>query len=357
MTRVTIQIHRTIQRRTDSIGILKSFGTALVLAFGIHGLAVGIVDVTSLYAAETSMASRRSLMKADSHGDRSTENLVTVATVEPTLKPEKDPDRSKAGKKPRRLIRKPSAGVSPRESPRQPAQGGLVSSTPVSVDQGTPTTKDSASGMVQSSAGVSQVAPLGSPGRSLTTTSPGVTASSAIAGATAALPSSSMGAAGSGGPSSGGRSAQNVMRQLPNLQQFLNAQPVAGPPPEAIADPAPPLGPPQAGLPPAPLNWPAYHVLNRLAYGGTLNQLNTVSHLTAQEASAWAVRYMKEQLELDPNRPWPTNLHSTEPIPAPIALDDSALSQRLAADRADWRTEDGCRTSLRRPSASCKITI
>jgi uncharacterized protein (DUF1800 family) len=94
-------------------------------------------------------------------------------------------------------------------------------------------------------------------------------------------------------------------------------------------------------LPPAPLNWPAYHVLNRLSYGGTPNQLNTVSHLTAQEAAVWAVRYMKEQLELDPNRPWPTNLHSTEPLPAPIMLDDSALGQRLAADRADWRTEDG----------------
>ena len=50
---------------------------------------------------------------------------------------------------------------------------------------------------------------------------------------------------------------------------------------------------------------------------------------------------MKEQLELDPNRPWPTNLHSTDPLPVPIGLDDSALSQRLAADRADWRTEDG----------------
>jgi uncharacterized protein (DUF1800 family) len=50
---------------------------------------------------------------------------------------------------------------------------------------------------------------------------------------------------------------------------------------------------------------------------------------------------MKEQLELDPNRPWPTNLHNTQPLPAPIVLDDSALIQMLAADRADWRTEDG----------------
>jgi len=129
------------------------------------------------------------------------------------------------------------------------------------------------------------------------------------------------------------------MRQLPGLQQLLTAQP--GSPPEPIAAPAPPLGPPQAGLPPPPPNWPAYHVLNRLTYGGTINQLNIVWQFTAQEARAWAVRYMKEQLELDPNRPWPTNLHNTEPLPAPIVLNDSALSQRLAADRADWRTEDG----------------
>lgn len=135
---------------------------------------------------------------------------------------------------------------------------------------------------------------------------------------------------------------QNVMRQLSGLQQLLAAHPATpGPPPEPIAAPAPPLGPPQAGLPPAPPNWPAYHVLNRLSYGGTPNQLNTVSHLTPQEAAVWAVRYMKEQLELDPAKPWPTNLHNTEPLPAPVVLDDAALNQRLAADRADWRTEDG----------------
>lgn len=132
------------------------------------------------------------------------------------------------------------------------------------------------------------------------------------------------------------------MRQLPGLQQLLTARPsTPRPPPEAIAEPAPPLGPPQAGLPPPPPNWPAYHVLNRLSYGGTPNQLNTVSHLTPQEAAVWAVEYMKEQLELDPSKPWPTNLHSTTPLPAPMVLDDSALNRRLALDRADWRTEDG----------------
>jgi hypothetical protein len=173
-----------------------------------------------------------------------------------------------------------------------------------------------------------------------------------------------MGAAESGGSSSGeGRSAQNLMRPMPGLQPILTAQPgTTGPPSEPIeapdepiapsdeliaapdeliAAPAPPLGPPPAGLPPAPPNWPAYHVLNRLAYGGTTNQLKAVSHLTAKQASAWAIRYMKTQLELDPNGPWPTNLHNTNPLPAPIVLDDSALSQRLAANRAHWQTEDG----------------
>lgn len=342
MTRVTIPINMTMPRRTDAIVIGKSLGAALVLAFGYQGLVSGTFDVASLYAAETGMAFGHSLMKADSHRSSSTEGFATIVAGEPILKQEKESDRSKVGKKPRRLIRKPSAGGPQSESPQQPVQGGPLS-TPVTVDQATPATKDSAAGMAKSAAGMSPIVPPVSSGTSLATTSPGVPVSSAVAGTAAASPSSSMGAAGSGGSSSGGgRSAQNLMRQLPGLQQLLTAQPgTPGPPPEPIAAPAPPLGPPQAGLPPAPASWPAYHVLNRLAYGGTPNQLNTASHLTAQEASAWAVRYMKEQLELDPSKPWPTNLHSTEPLPAPIVLDDSALAQRLAADRADWRIEDG----------------
>jgi len=342
MTRVTTRINMTMPRRTDSIVIAKSLGRVLVLAFGIQGLVSGTVDVASLHAAETVAASGNLLMKSDSHRGSYSEGRATIAAADSILKPEKESDRLKVGKKPRRLIRKPSAGGPQSESPQQ-ADQGRPSSAPAAVDQATLATKDSAAGMAKSAAGMSPVAPPVSSGSSTSTRSPGVPASSAIAGAAAASPGSSMGAAGSGGsPSGGGRSAQNLMRQLPGLQQLLTAQPgTPGPPPEPIAAPAPPLGPPQAGLPPAPPNWPAYHILNRLAYGGTTNQLNTVSHLTAQEASVWAIRYMKEQLELDPNRPWPTNLHSTEPLPAPIVLSDSALSQRLAADRADWRTEDG----------------
>ena len=341
MTRVTTRriMNMSGQSRTVSIYISKSLGTALMLVFGLQGLVFGTVDVAPLYAAETGMVPGHSLMKSDSHRGSGTEGLVTIAVGEPRLKLEMKSDPVNVGKKPRRLIQKPSAGASQSESSQQ-ADQDRPSSAPVAVDQRTPETKDSTAGMAKSAAGMSSVPPPVNSGSSIATTSPGMPASSAIAGAAAASPGSSIGAAGSGGSSpSGGRSAQNLMRQLPGLQQLLTAQP--GLPPEPIAAPAPPLGPPQAGLPPAPTNWPAYHVLNRLAYGGTPNQLNTISHLTAQEASAWAVRYMKEQLELDPNRPWPTNLHNTSPLPAPIVIDDSALSQRLAADRADWRIEDG----------------
>ena len=281
-------------------------------------------------------------MKSHNGQGSRTEGFAAISGAEPILKSGKESGGSKIGNKPRRLIRKSLAEGPQSESPQQ-ADQGRPSSMPVAGDQATPATTDSLAGMDKSAAGMSPVTPPISSGNSISTRSPGMPASSAIAGAAAASSGSSTAAAGSGGSSSsGGRSAQNLIRQLPGLQQLLTAHPVtSGPPPEPTAAPAPPLGSPQAGLPPAPPNWLAYHVLNRLAYGGTPNQLNTVSHLTAQEAVAWAVRYMKEQLELDPSKPWPTNLHSTEPLPAPIALDDSVLAQRLAADRADWRTEDG----------------
>ena len=313
-----------------------------MLVIGFQGFDSGAIDVASLYASETATASGHSLIKSDSYSGSRAEGLVVIPTVEPILKLEKESDRSKVGKKPRRLIRKTLPDEAQSELPQQ-ADPGRSLNAPMAVDHGPRTTKDSAAGMAKSAIGMNPGAPPISSGNSLSNLSPGVPMSSAIAGITAASPGSSMGAAGSGGTSSGGgRSVQNLMKQLPGLQHILTAPPATpGPPPEPIAAPALPLGPPQSGLPPAPLNWPAYHVLNRLSYGGTPNQLNTVSHLTAQEAAVWAVRYMKEQLELDPNRPWPTNLHSTEPLPAPIVLDDSALSQRLAADRADWRTEDG----------------
>lgn len=313
-----------------------------MLVCGFQGFDHATMNVASLYAAETVAASGTVLMKSDSHRGSRPEGMATIAAANSLLKPEKESDRLKNGKKHRSLIRKPLQDDPPADIPQQADQGRSLN-TPVAADQATLANKDSAAGMAKSQGSMSSAVPPISTGSSMSTISPRVPASSAIAGGAASSPGSSMGAAGSSGSSSGGgRSMQNLMRQLPGLQQLLTAQPTTpGPPPELIAAPAPPLGPPQAGLPPAPPNWPAYHVLNRLSYGGTPNQLNTVSHLTPQEAAVWAVRYMKEQLELDPAKPWPMNLHNTEPLPAPIVLDDSALSHRLAADRADWRTEDG----------------
>lgn len=342
MARVTTRIHMAMQCLTSSFVIRKYLGAAVILALGLQMLFSSSGDVASLYAAEIVTASGNSPMKSDSGQGGRTAGIVAIPAVEPILKPGKEPDGSKIGKKPRRLIRK-SLAEGPQPESLQQADQGRSSSMLPEGDHTTSTTKDSLAGMAKSSVGMSPVGSPASSGSLVSTTSQGMPASSAVAGISTASSGSLVGAVGFGGSSSGGgRSAQNLIRQLPGLQQLLTAHPVTSdPPPEPTAAPASPLGAPQAGLPPAPPNWLAYHVLNRLAYGGTPNQLNTVSHLTAQEAVAWAVRYMKEQLELDPNRPWPTNLHNTQPLPAPIVPDDSALSQMLAADRADWRTEDG----------------
>lgn len=110
MTRLATHVKITMQCRTNSIAIGKSLGAALVLAFGFQGLVSGSVDVASLYAAETVTASGNSLMKSVSHRGSRAEGLATIAAAEPILKPEKESNRSKVGKKPRRLIRKPSTG-------------------------------------------------------------------------------------------------------------------------------------------------------------------------------------------------------------------------------------------------------
>lgn len=90
---------------------------------------------------------------------------------------------------------------------------------------------------------------------------------------------------------------------------------------------------------PPPANWIAYHAVNRASFGGTIDQLNAIASMTPAQAQDWANRYLKEQLELDPNKPWPTNLHSTVSLPAPIPIDASAVSQLLAQDKADWRAD------------------
>ena len=341
MTYVTTTITTTREYQVDAPFLASGLGTAFLLLLAVQGL-VYWVEVPLLSAAETALTSGHSLKKSDDRQVRRTEDITPVPAPGAVFTLDKESGRSKVEKKPRRLIRKPSAGLSPSETPQSVDQG-RSSSMPVVVEPVSSERKESTAGMAPSAAGMNQISPGGSTGGSISTRSAGMPAVSAVAGAVGS-PGPSTAASGSGGSSSGqgSRSARNLIKQLPGLQQLLTAAPVTqGPPPEPIAAPAPPLGPPQGGLPPVPANWQAYHVLNRLAYGGTPNQLNTVSHLTPQQANAWAVRYMKEQLELDPNLPWPTNLHNTQPLPAPIVIDDSALSQRLAADRADWRTEDG----------------
>ncbi len=341
MTRVTTMVTTAREYQAHPAFLASGFGTAFVLLLTVQGFMYW-VEVPSLSAAEIGMSSNHSLKRLDDQQARRNEGVAIVSAPGAVFTVDNESGRSKVEKKPRRLIRKPSGGSSLSESP-QPIDQGRSSSMSVVVDQIPSERKDATAGMAPSSVGMNQVFPGVSPGGAFSTRSAGMPAASAVAGATAS-PGSSTAVSGSGSSSSGqgSRSARNLITQLPGLQQLLTAQPVSqGPPPEPIAAPAPPLGPPQPGLPPAPANWRAYHVLNRLAYGGTPNQLNTVSHLTSQEANAWAVHYMKEQLELDPNLPWPTSLHNTQPLPVPIAIDDSALSQRLAADRADWRTEDG----------------
>lgn len=132
------------------------------------------------------------------------------------------------------------------------------------------------------------------------------------------------------------KGVQRLLKSIPGLMQVV-ATPV---PPETIAPPAPPLGPPASGLPAAPGNWFGYHVLSRLTFGGTPNQLNAVSHMTAPQARDWGTRYMKEQLGLDPAQPWPTNLHATTPLPDAIPIVDTDTDVLLAAAKGNWKKDD-----------------
>ena len=254
----------------------------------------------------------------------------------------------KAEKNPHRLIRKPST---PEIQPIPESSHSIQTATPpTGVEQGVPFSKESAPGMgTASSAGASMgaVAPMAG----VTTVKPTVPMATAppVAAAASVSAMAPLAAPGSGSASgSGSRSLKNLLRHIPGLSQLITGVP-PGPtiPPEPVAPLPPPLTPPQAGLPAVPVNWFAYHVLNRLAYGGTPNQLNMVAALTtATDAQRWATAFMKEQLELDPNKPWPTNLHSTSPLPAPIPIQDIATDMLLAQDKTDWRADDSDATVL-----------
>jgi uncharacterized protein (DUF1800 family) len=249
---------------------------------------------------------------------------------------DKSTTQVKSEKKPRRLIRQPST---PETQPIPEFSHLVQAAKPsIGVKQGVPISKESAAGMgMVSSAGAAGAAMAG-----VTTAKPAVPMATAppVAAAGSASAMAPLAAPGSGsGAGSGSRSLKRLLHQIPGLSQLITGVPTI--PPEPVAPLPPPLAPPQAGLPAVPVNWFAYHVLNRLAYGGTPNQLNMVASLTtAADAQRWATAFMKEQLELDPNKPWPTNLHSTSPLPAPIPIQDMATDMLLSQDKIDWRADD-----------------
>lgn len=301
------------------------------------GLLTNLVSLAPASAHESQGDSRHSLMNNMGGGPVASQpsSIIPAAEQKPALG--KPSDRKKSEKKPRKLIRKP-ADPSPKPVPNQETAGG-------SQDQATTSSKPTPTQMKDSAATVAQPSVPSSVGASLsrvgavTTVTPGTAAMKATAGAQMLPGSSAIAAPGSGGSSSAGsRSAQNLMQQMPGLQQLATGIPLR--PQETIAPPAPPLASPSPGVPAAPSNWFAYHVLNRLTYGGTPNELNTVSHMNATEAQDWAMRFMKDQLELDPARPWPTNLHSTAPLPAAVRLDDGYVDFVLSQDKGDWRVDE-----------------
>ncbi len=158
---------------------------------------------------------------------------------------------------------------------------------------------------------------------------------------TASAPGAAMAAAGGEGSKPSGRSMRYLIQQAPGLTQLVTGVPF---PPVIAAEPLAPLPPPlpspQPGLPAPPPNWFAYHVVNRLTYGGTPNQLNMVASLTtATDAQTWVTAFMKEQLELDPKKPWPTNLHGTSPLPRPVPIQDVETDTLLSQDKSTWKAD------------------
>jgi uncharacterized protein (DUF1800 family) len=273
--------------------------------------------------SDSPAASRHSLLKpvrpVDSILPGAKEGGAISAAAEPRLKPSKK-------KKAKATIKTP-ATESQRSSAIEPtaqAQTKMEESTSgmkpaSSIPPGVPVVAGAGiSTMMSGTAAVAAAAP--SVGPALAAAAPGALASSVV-----------------GGPSTpSNKSIQRLSAGIPGLTRVIST-PL---PPETIATAAPPLDPPTSGLPAVPANWFGYHVLNRLTFGGTPNQLNTVSHMTAAQAREWATGYMKEQLGLDPAQPWPANLHSTSPLPAANPIVDTDTDFRLAAAQGAWKKDD-----------------
>lgn len=267
--------------------------------------------------------------------------VKSVNNQAPSASKDKRTDPIKPGKKPRRLIKKSEPGpsapspapiqhLSMPQSETQPlAATGELKDTP--NKSGTVTTTPSfAGGGIVPTAGAASIAPsaLGSSAIGTGVSS----AASSMAGVSSGTSQS---------PQLTGRSLHMLLQQAPGISTLITGIPLSPViPADPIAPLPPPLAAPQAGLPPPPPNWFAYHVLNRLTYGGTPNQLNMVASLkTGPEAMTWATVFMKEQLELDPTKPWPTNLHDTSPLPPPLPTQDIAADMLLAQDKADWQAD------------------
>ncbi len=311
-------------------------GLAVAMIFQIPLVLLGAGSLSLTYAHEE--GAKHSLVKAGEG------NTSTASSTPLSGSAEKRNSGNKTEKKPRKLIQKsPQSSHPPASSSARPTEGVVTSSgaekaaAPASNAKESPASKSSGvagaiGGTVPPMAGITTVKPT------LSSES-----SSATAGSTAGAGISSMAGVGFGTPPKpGGRSFQSLMQQAPGLSQLITGVP-PGPviPPEPVAPLPPPLSAPQPGLPALPVNWFAYHVLNRLTYGGTPNQLNMVASLrTEAEAAAWAASFMKEQLELDPTQPWPTSLHSTTPLPAPATIQDIATDILLSQDKGDWRADD-----------------
>lgn len=329
--------HNPVSRR-------RLFFQNLLASFAIIGLQVP----QSLWFQST-------ISTAYAHGDGAKHSLIKPnptsesitareGVIHQDIRPMRRTPHSKTEKKPRRSAQKETPS-STRQSGQASTTTGPLSSQRVgdsphantSTREAPVSTLSSKSSMPGTSmtpmSGVSTVAPMVTSGSTNTAT-----------GAMAESTGSSTSGIQLNGPSkpSGGRTLNNIIQQVPglaNLAAGLPLPPVI--PVEPLAPLPPPLAAPQPGLPALPPNWFAYHVVNRVTYGGTPNQLNHVASLrTTADAQAWATSYLKEQLELDPGSPWPTNLHNTTPLPAPIPTQDIATDIMLSQDKGDWRADD-----------------
>lgn len=321
--RVLLHLSTTMWRRPSRIFVVVALS---LWSMPWVNIAVQAHDGGGHPVSDSTSARRHSLLKParpiDSTASGLKEGAMTSSPSESGQKPSKK-KKAKATVKMPAAHPRISSTVAPRVTPQttmgsieDARTGGMKPGS--SISSGVAAMTGSNLAVIGATMAVSAAAP--SAGPAMAAAAPSAVASSVVSG-----PST---------PSN--KSIQRLSAGIPGLTRVIST-PL---PPETIAMPAPPLDPPASGLPSAPANWFGYHVLNRLTFGGTPNQLNTVSHMTAAQAREWATGYMKEQLGLDPAQPWPTNLHSASPLPAAIPIVDTDTDFRLAAAQGTWKKDD-----------------